>query len=169
MMIRILKTSHGHPFYRANRSKNQKLIQGDETVESKYKNATVRRSSTGRCNIVERSTLVQGASSNGRVSWRPVDQKLFLPLATNSSSLQVPPMTKFSWSNPDSSIDQDTSYASIASMAKVSFCKACFLSKLGSRPSYAKDTKAILFHSYIVSKDIFVDSSTHIADFSDIL
>ena len=110
MMIRILKTSHGHPFYRANRSKNQKLIQRDETVESKYKNATVRRSSTGRCNIVERSTLVQGASSNGRVSWRPVDQKLFLPLATNSSSLQVPPMTKFSWSNPDSSIDQDTSY-----------------------------------------------------------
>ena len=30
MMIRILKTSHGHSFYRANRSMNQKLIQGGE-------------------------------------------------------------------------------------------------------------------------------------------
>ena len=28
-------------------------------------------------------------------------------------------------------------------MAKGSFCKACSLSKLGSRPSYAKDTKEI--------------------------
>ena len=68
-------------------------------------------------------------------------KNVFLPLATNCSSLQVPPMTKFSWSNPDSSIDQDISYASAAFMAKGSFCKACSLSKLGSRPSYAKDMK----------------------------
>ena len=28
MMIRLLKTSHGHPFFRAKRSMNQKLIPG---------------------------------------------------------------------------------------------------------------------------------------------
>ena len=89
---------------------------------------------------------------------RPVDNsgdrstKLdFRLLATNSSSLKVPPMTKFSWSNLDFSIDQDASYASAASLAKSSFCKGCSLGKLGLRPSYAKDTT--IFHSYYVSKE----------------
>ena len=63
----------------------------------------------------------------------------------------------------ESKLDQDTSYASAAFMAKGSFCKACSLGKDGIRPSYAKDTK--IFHSYIVSKEIFVDSTIHIADF----
>ena len=67
-----------------------------------------------------------------------------------------------------SKFELDSSYAS-AFMAKGSFCKACSLSKLGSRSSYAKDTKEILFHSYIVSKEIFVDPSTPIADFWDTL
>lgn len=43
--------------------------------------------------------------------------------------------------NFDSTPTKDASYASIASMANGSFCKACSLGKLGSRPSYAKDTK----------------------------
>ena len=37
--------------------------------------------------------------------------------------------------------NHDSSYASIASVAKGSFCKACSLSNLGSRPSYAKDVR----------------------------
>ena len=156
MMIRILKTSHGHPFYRANRSKNQKLIQGGEkdiTDMPKNRAFDVKIPATGR--QFRRPVEYLGDRSTKFV---------FLPLATNCSSLQVPPMTKFSWSNPDSSINQDTSYASAAFMAKGSFCKAGSLSKLGLRPSYAKDIKE-LFHSYIVSKEIFVDLSTHIADF----
>ena len=28
MMIRILKTSHGHPFFKTKRSKNQELVRG---------------------------------------------------------------------------------------------------------------------------------------------
>lgn len=51
MMIRILKTSHGHPFYRANRSKNRKMIKGGETdiIDVPKKSAQlVQRPATGR-------------------------------------------------------------------------------------------------------------------------
>ena len=49
--------------------------------------------------------------------------------------------------NFDSTPTKDASYASIASMANGSFCKACSLSKLGLRPSYTKDTKEIISFS----------------------
>ena len=66
---------------------------------------------------------------------RPVDQETIV-----SSPSDV---TKSSWSNPDSRFDQDASYASEASMAHRSYCKACSFGNLGLRPSYAKDSSVL--------------------------
>ena len=143
------------------------LIQGGEKdVTDVPKNwaLKVKRPSTGRAILGDRSTVY-------RAFRRPVEHiddrstKLyFRPLATNSSSLQVPPMTKFSWSNPDSKFNQDASYASTF-MANGSFCEAYSLNKLGLRPSYAKDTKKNYSILTSYPRKIFVDSSNHNADF----
>ena len=55
-MIRVLKISHGHPFYRANQSMNRKAIQEDETATKRGDFLAVRRPSTGRGNLADRST-----------------------------------------------------------------------------------------------------------------
>jgi hypothetical protein len=78
MMLRILKTSHGHPFFTTKRSTNQRLVQ--RVTSKRYH----------------------------------------------------------------------------------SFCKACYLAKIGLRPSYAKDTK--IYHSCKESKVIFVDLFNQLAD-----
>ncbi|KAK9942921.1 hypothetical protein M0R45_008564 [Rubus argutus] len=58
MMIRILKTSHGHPFFRANQSMNRKTFREDKTAMKRGKFAAVRRLSTGRGQNADRSTNV---------------------------------------------------------------------------------------------------------------
>ena len=58
LMIRILKTSHGHPFFRANQSMNRKAIQEDETATKRGNFSAVRRLSTGRGTLADRSTNV---------------------------------------------------------------------------------------------------------------
>ncbi|KAK9927808.1 hypothetical protein M0R45_024974 [Rubus argutus] len=58
MMIRILKTSHGHPFFRANQSMNRETFREDKTAMKRGKFAAVRRLSTGRCQNADRSTNV---------------------------------------------------------------------------------------------------------------
>ena len=62
-----------------------------------------------------------------------------------------PPLTweKVSRSN----FERDSSYAS-AFMANDSFCKACSLSKIGSRPSYAKNTKELIPFLHRIQRDI---------------
>jgi hypothetical protein len=52
-------------------------------------------------------------------------------------------VTKSSWSNLDSRFNQDASYASEASMAHRSYCKACSFRNLGLRPSYANDSSVL--------------------------
>ncbi|KAK9912308.1 hypothetical protein M0R45_036177 [Rubus argutus] len=76
LMIHILKTSHGHPFFRANQSMNRKTIREDKTAMKRGKFAAVRRLSTGRGQNADRSTNVlyrhrpvekiRRASSTGR-------------------------------------------------------------------------------------------------------
>lgn len=105
----------------SNRSKNQKLIQrGEKGVTDMPKNRAF--------NVKIR---------------RPVNQNRFLTfsdehfVSTSSPYDQIFMVT-------DSSIDQDSSYASAAFMANDSFCTISSLGKLGSRSSYAKDTQEII-------------------------
>ena len=92
LMIRILKTSHGHPFYRANRSKNQKLIQRDKTALRKYENIAVRRQSTGRTHLVDRSNYLLESSmhtSTGRSPYVDRSNMLLESLPRMSTSRTV--------------------------------------------------------------------------------
>jgi hypothetical protein len=178
MMIRILNISHGHLSYRANRSMNQRSIQGDETAMRKCKTAAVRRWSTGRGIVADRSnpssvpvdrSLIASTGRPGperivdrsRHSRRPVD------LRTEPKRSRHRPVEEHADRSPISraSVDQSStppstgrpreknvsspsdvtkfSYASEASMAHRSYCKACSLGNLGLRPSYAKDSKVL--------------------------
>ena len=113
----------------------------------KYKNAAVRRQSTGRTKLVDRSNYLLESSmhtSTGRSPYVDRSNMLLESIPRTSTGRTIiadrsnpPDVRKVSRSN----IERDFSYASIAFMANGSFCKACSLSKLGSRPSYAKDTK----------------------------
>jgi hypothetical protein len=122
MMIRILKTSHGHPFYRASRSTNRKWLK-----EGRLTSLTCQRKVHNSSNV---RRPVEVFSATGRQS----PERRTKVLGDRSTKLSP-------YMNFDSTPTKDASYASIASMANGSFCKACPLGKLGSRPSYAKDTK----------------------------
>ena len=84
MMFCILKTSHGHLSYRANRSKNQKLIQRDKTALRKYENVAVRRQSTGRTHLVDRSNYLLESSIHTSTDWTPYVDRLNLLLESLS-------------------------------------------------------------------------------------
>ena len=151
-MIRILKTSYGHPFYRANRSKNQKLIQRDKTALRKYENVVVRRQSTGRSPYSDRSNHLLELSPHVSIGLRiSIDRSKSLDgREIFEGSCDHFPLTSYMDFDPN----HDSSYASIASVAKGSFCKACSLSNLGSRPSYAKDVKEIIPFLHRIQRDI---------------
>ena len=194
MMIRILKTSYGHPFYRANRSKNQRVIQIDKTALRKYENIAVRRQSTGRTHLVDRSNYLLETSMHTSTGRSPfVDRSnMLLESITHVSTgrsqnsdrsnhlLELSPHVSTGRRTPidrsksldgreifegsydhfpptsymDFDPNHDSSYASIASVAKGSFCKACSLSKLGLRPSYAKDIKETIPFLHRIQRDI---------------
>lgn len=87
MIIYILKTSHEHPFYRANRSMNQKMIWGEEigiAAVAKSTTATVRCQSTGQRILVYRWQIFKERG-------RPVEQKHSPP------PFLLSPLT---WENP---------------------------------------------------------------------
>jgi hypothetical protein len=89
---------------------------------------------------------------NRRLLCRPVEK--YVNRSNDFQNFWRPIATFFPDMNPYSGLNQDVSYASIASMAKGSFCKACSLSKLGSRPSYAKDTKETIPFLHRIQGDI---------------
>ncbi|KAK9932391.1 hypothetical protein M0R45_019630 [Rubus argutus] len=82
LMIRILKTSNGHPFFRANQSINRKAIQEDKTSHEKGKIAVVRC-----CRPVEVNM------STGRPTFwmdrfdpvRVADRSMIMPTRSNES------------------------------------------------------------------------------------
>ena len=124
-MIRISKTSHEYPLYQANRSKNQKMIKRGEAdvtdMPKKSANLIKHRRTVEQFSRIGRPS--QSIPATGRASWLPVNQTLFLTFSDEQFVAISPPMTKFSWSNPDFSINQDSSYASATFMARAHIAK----------------------------------------------
>ena len=99
MMICILKTSHGHPFYRANRSTNRKMIKGGETdvTDVPKKSAQlIKRPATGRGILGDRSTVSRTSYKGIR---RPVDK--ILDRSTSNRGVRRP---------VDNTLDRSTKY-----------------------------------------------------------
>ena len=159
MMIRILKTSYGHPFDRANRSTNRKMIKGGETdvtdVPKKVHNSSnVRRpvevfSATGR-QSPERRTLAFGDRSRNLATGRRRPEAFgdrSRHLATGRPNTEpLRPLFPLIWTLIQPLLRMPPMLQSTLWL-KAHFVKACSLSKLGSRSSYAKDTKEIISFS----------------------
>ena len=141
MMIRILKTSHGHPFFRTKRSKNQKLVRGDAPAPHGAKTVQDRPLRAGTVYPLRQQHGIDA-----------MDHCLTPP---STSKVNCDFVAK-----PKSSL--------VVSKAHHSFCKACSLAKLGSRPSYAKDTKENIPFLHTIQGD-YVDRFNQLADYLDVL
>ena len=128
------------------RSKNQKLIQGDETAMRKYKNAAVRRQSTGRTTLVDRSNYLLESSmhtSTGRSLYVDRSNMLLesIPRTSTGRTIIDDRSNPLTWEKSHCPNLNKIPPMLLPLWPRAYFLKACSLSKLESRLSYAKDTK----------------------------
>jgi hypothetical protein len=163
MMLRILKTSHGHPFFRVRRSKNRKLIPGLS------KTATI--AASGAAAVLGRHRAAQVPCDDAINGANHEHDAMVVPPSghdathTNfhgSNAIMGDVVTHFA-SNSATDAQAQPKSSLVASKASRSFYKACSLGKLGLRPSYAKDMTILIMFLHRIRKDS-LDSFTQLAD-----
>lgn len=139
-----IKNFTRHSFFRARRSMNQKLIQGDTQIAAMPHCVAVfycRHKNDHVVTCIQQNLGIDAKSSNvPDILASPVNCDF---MAQTKSSL-------------------------VASKAHRSVCKAYSLEKLGSRPSYAKETCVLILFLHRIQGD-FVDRFNQLADHLDIL
>ena len=136
MMIRLLKTSHGHPFFRVRRSKNQKLI------SRLSKTATI--AASGVAAVLGRHRDAQVLCDNA-INGATHGQDAMDATFHGSNAMMGDVVTHFASKSATDALAQPKP-SLVASMASCSFYKACSLGKLGLRPSYANDILIMFLH-----------------------